>query len=55
MLTVGGGVERALIEDIAPNNLETRCRLQRGGVACQSSHGMPTQRLRYDFPSLRAG
>jgi hypothetical protein len=45
-----------LIEDVAPEHLKSRCRLQCGGVACEGANGMPSsQRLRYEFAPLRAG
>src|SRR5208337_4682606 len=45
-----------LIEDVAPDHLKARCGLQCGGVACEGANGMPrSQRLRYEFPPLRAG
>ena len=55
MLASGSSVEGVLIEDVAPDHLKARCRLQCGGVACDAN-GMPSsQRLRYEFPPLRAG
>ena len=44
-----------LIEDVAPDHLKARCRLQCDGVACEGANGMPGgQRLRYEFPPLRS-
>ena len=44
-----------LIEDVAPEHLQSRCRLQCGGVACEGVNGMPSiQRLGYEFAPLRA-
>ena len=45
-----------LIEDVAPEHLKPRRRLQCGGVAREGANGMPSsQRLRYELAPLRAG
>src|SRR5271157_4775528 len=55
ILASGGSVEGVLIEDVAAEHLQARCRLQCGGVACDGANVMPSsQRLRYEFAPLRA-